>query len=636
MHDTLQLVIATLGILSQLVLLGKQFYGTDKATDAGQPTSQPQTSGAPLSTSGHDRTRLDLSFVLICSAFFSLLLTDSLLISGRNPSPGFGTIISVLFITVVIVTTMYAAWRMKRAELVTGYLAITTLIVLIISSGGPFFHSESDAVAGLSLLVPILSLVTLTAAMFIYALGNPLSRTIEKKRRLIVSAALLTLVLISAVALGQQLVIDVTNDPRTPAIKSPEAQALSQSMMREGLTDRRKFYKLASEVTLAPVYQKYFRTIAQEQDYTRQSTERQNSEVDVPAAGPTPLPSRTSSGQPARPGNEGRANSNRPSPTANPPPTASKPVVANPTVTKSGMDRQVVKRMMEDAYNRGDLETYRALEKVYWHTGSELEVMKSEGVHRTAFLINFFEALDMNNKQKYITERLNWIHPAGLASQSEATVPLQGTTAEQRFVSLSTFRMFSALQHQPLLRKKMLKEFEGYPPDIDEYFNELDRRLNSRTRLLDLTLERNSEYDKPTLFPKVDSNINNAQLQTQLGLPTKEEAYVAYREYQILASILIKQEFKERVEEHKLDALSAAFNNMDDVSQDAFLVYVINNKRIATDKVYQMLVDFKDIDFSAMANPGDQLVAEKLLSIFDGKRLNDKGLVDLSEPGPQQ
>ena len=154
----------------------------------------------------------------------------------------------------------------------------------------------------------------------------------------------------------------------------------------------------------------------------------------------------------------------------------------------------------------------------------------------------------------------------------------------------------------------MLKEFEGYPSDIDEYFNELDRRLNSRSRFLDLTLERTSEYDKPTLFPKVDSNINNAQLQTQLGLPTNEEAYVAYREYQVLASVLIKQEFKDRVDDRKLDALSASFNNMDDVSQDAFLAYVINNKRIPTDKVYQMLVDLKDIDFSAMANPGDQLV----------------------------
>ena len=69
--------------------------------------------------------------------------------------------------------------------------------------------------------------------MFIYALGNPLSRTIEKKRRVIVSAALVTLVLISAVALGQQLVIDVSNDPRTPSIEESRS-ASSESELNAG------------------------------------------------------------------------------------------------------------------------------------------------------------------------------------------------------------------------------------------------------------------------------------------------------------------------------------------------------------------------------------------------------------------
>ena len=57
--------------------------------------------------------------------------------------------------------------------------------------------------------------------------------------------------------------------------------------------------------------------------------------------------------------------------------------------------------MMDEAYNRGDLKTYRALEEVYFSSGSDLEVMKSEGVQRTTFLLSFFEALDVTNKQKY-------------------------------------------------------------------------------------------------------------------------------------------------------------------------------------------------------------------------------------------
>src|SRR5882672_9548657 len=124
MNDTLQIIIAVLGIVSQILLLAKHFYGREVE---GQGRQTPAT--LPVGTSREARPRatkslLDLSFVLLCSAFFALLLTDSLIISGRNPSAGPGTIIAVFTITFVVVITMSGAWFLGRTELVTAFLAL--------------------------------------------------------------------------------------------------------------------------------------------------------------------------------------------------------------------------------------------------------------------------------------------------------------------------------------------------------------------------------------------------------------------------------------------------------------------------------------------------------------------------------
>jgi len=219
MNDTLQIVVTVLGIVSQLLLLGKHF----KEQDIPAPAATDPKAGTVEPKRGRIRNRMDLSFALICAAFFSLLLTDSLLISGKNPSPGLSTILTVLMITSVIVTVMVAAWWLNLTEVVTGCLAVTTLVVLIIANGGPFFASSGDSVAGLSLLLPILSLITITSATLIYALGNPLSRTIRKNRRTLVTLTLLSLVIVSGAALGKQLALNVKNDSRTPRLVSAEA-----------------------------------------------------------------------------------------------------------------------------------------------------------------------------------------------------------------------------------------------------------------------------------------------------------------------------------------------------------------------------------------------------------------------------
>ncbi len=611
MNDILQVVVTVLGIFSQLLLLAKHFRR--RGAQNGRAAGSGPAAGVPRAATPQ-RSRLDLSFILICTAFFSLLLTDSLLISGRNPSPGLGTILTVFLITSVIVLVMSVAWWVNLTELVTGCLAVITLVVLIISNGGPFFKSNSDTVAGLSLLLPIFSLITIASSMLIYALGNPLSRTVTRNRRIAVSLVLFTLIVISSAALGKKLVKNVTDDPRTPKCEKPEAKALVQNVMRETVADRRQFYKLASEVNLAPIYQKYFRTVSQKQNYTEDSSSRL-SEYQQPQPQPSP----------------GALSTNSVSVNANTVRRSESTPPANPRSDEDTL-RNWLRQRINDAYNVGDLASANALWDAYRKVGGPPEILKSEGIERIKLLVTYFQLSDVNNKQKYIVERLNWIHPVGLENQTQATTYLPGTTAEERFNRTQLFRMFTLLYDQANLRQKILKEFDEYPErEIREFFRERDDRLDSRLRLLrGLESSSESEWYRPTLFPQFESNVNNTQLQVQLTLPTNQEAYVAYKNYRTLAALLIKQNFRDRVAEPKLDELSATFTSLDDVTQDAFLNYVIKHKG-APDAIYQMLLDFEPIasDFSVFANSQDPFATEKLASMFEGKRLENTELQTL-------
>ncbi len=256
-NDALQIVVTILGLLSQLVVLlremNKREDTTSDAPAGGKPTPPPSL--PPESRRAHNF--LDLGFVLLCSAFFSLLLTDSLVISGRAPSPGLLTTAAVFAITVTVCGVMFTAWRLGRSELVTGFLALITLCVLIISPGGPFGSPlvAKDVEQGLTLYLPVLSLVTLASVMLIYAFGNPLSNTLPRKTRLFVGQTLLIVLVVSAIALGQHLVRSVMSKENAPKIDTADAIGVLRDVGRWDAVHRRQFYQLASEIALAHAYQ---------------------------------------------------------------------------------------------------------------------------------------------------------------------------------------------------------------------------------------------------------------------------------------------------------------------------------------------------------------------------------------------
>ncbi|HEV2666063.1 MAG TPA: hypothetical protein VG324_14185, partial [Blastocatellia bacterium] len=98
--DILQVVILALGVLSNLFPLVKGFLkDRPQETTTTRDQQVPQQRKYTKDTTTRPRSMMDLSFVLICSGYFSLLLTDSLAISGRDPFPRVGTILYVFFIT---------------------------------------------------------------------------------------------------------------------------------------------------------------------------------------------------------------------------------------------------------------------------------------------------------------------------------------------------------------------------------------------------------------------------------------------------------------------------------------------------------------------------------------------------------
>ncbi|HEX7332415.1 MAG TPA: hypothetical protein VF290_13010 [Pyrinomonadaceae bacterium] len=588
----LQVVVTLLGIASQVVLLLRARAKTTSEEAHPKPIDEDH----PPSDTIAPRNFIDLSFVLICSAFFSLLLTDSLVISGRTPAPEVSTILIVICITTVVVGTMVGSWLYRKTELVTGFLAITTLCVLIISPGGPIFSSVSDGETGLSLLIPVVTLVALSAAMLIYSFGSPLSKSVKKSRRTAISCGLGIIVIVGAIALGQQLLGNVTADKRTPKLDTDAIKTVLPALANADLKDKKIFYQLASEIALLRTYQNHFRAVRGER-----------------APQPTPAPSPTSSATPTN-ATAGAAQ-----------PASSPPAEPKKTEAETLTEARAVELLIQRARADNDWQALTQLQSFARRSnGMALAYLaerdKNTGRARPNLLVDYFDALDVNEQQEYLAQRLNWIHPVGLPSQVQAGIQLPGLSATDRFEAISSIRIIQVLDDQENLRTKLFQEFDkqlDYPREVRNAFREADEYGNQYAPSYNPRRTRPRNLFKPVLFPKLDPNPNNSRLIEQLALPFEVEAYVAYRQYKRLAHSLIKRIFKDKIGEEESERIANSFEELGDQTQEAFLVYVVYNSE--SQGVYQMLIDLHDkkVDFTPLLNSKDPLVVDALKSLLD-------------------
>src|SRR5205085_10703324 len=75
--------------------------------------------------------------------------------------------------------------------------------------------------------------------------------------------------------------------------------------------------------------------------------------------------------------------------------------------------------------------------------------------------------MDIKSQEKYLLQRLNWVHPVGLG-QAQPNLGLTGIKIEERFEVISNLRVFQTLEEQPNAQQ-LLKEF-NYPPCVKDFF----------------------------------------------------------------------------------------------------------------------------------------------------------------------
>lgn len=259
-----QIIVAIIGASTPIILQLIE----EKETQVPDKTVKSEQSQIARIRIDKSRSLLDLSIIFLYAAFFSAILADSLLVSGRLPTLGIVVLLQIFFITLCITLVLAFAWYWRRGELAVGILSFTTLIVLIISPGGPFNPTSGEGEAALSLLLPVFVLSLLSTSSAIYFLGNPLARnTLPKSRRKAI-LFLSLLLCIGALTLGKQFVIHVSQDSRTPQFKGSSKeihlaeQVLSEARKRN-LRERGLFYKLGSEIVLSKFYlDSYFQVLS--------------------------------------------------------------------------------------------------------------------------------------------------------------------------------------------------------------------------------------------------------------------------------------------------------------------------------------------------------------------------------------
>ena len=201
-------VIISLGTVAAFFWKTAQTYKTRARTVAQQAGAVPASvDHLPAATTGQPPNLIELAFTLVCSAIFSLLIVDALIISGRAipglvPS-GLGT----MAISIVVTLFLLQFWKQGEAITGIGLFAMITLLLTLFAPGGPIV-SKYDAASntdGIRLWVPVLTNIFLIAAAWIYKFGHPFDPHQPRFRRLLSLIVLSMAIATASFALGRQI-----------------------------------------------------------------------------------------------------------------------------------------------------------------------------------------------------------------------------------------------------------------------------------------------------------------------------------------------------------------------------------------------------------------------------------------------
>ncbi|MBT5047382.1 MAG: hypothetical protein HOM58_02685 [Rhodospirillaceae bacterium] len=249
--NAIQAMISVGALTLQVYVIHRRIkMGSDETAD----TSDKGIIAIPKVGLKGSQNFLDLSFVLLVGALVTMLVTDSLVVSGRSLSLTASLILSWA-VGLTILLSLIAMWRHDQAEFGVGCWAVVAFLLLIFSEGGPFQIAVKGAIKGPDLLIPLTILLFLAASTITSEYGSPLSSSTPRKQRVVLGCLFLVCLITGSIFLGKQSKDTVLKDPRAPNISAPAVASLVQKIDKlPSEFVKRRFYQLSSEVNRDHIY----------------------------------------------------------------------------------------------------------------------------------------------------------------------------------------------------------------------------------------------------------------------------------------------------------------------------------------------------------------------------------------------
>lgn len=629
-----QIIIGLIGFSSQLILLARELFKLVDTSSEIKPDEQKTAARFIPSF----KSLLDLSFVILCSAFFSLLTADSLIVSGRNPSSSFTSISYVILITTAYLIIMIFGWYVKSIEKIVGFLSVITLIILVLSPRGPFdYNKVKGAEVGLDvfLALPVIILVSLSSAMLIYSFGNPLSRSFPWGRRVLVSIALTVICIIASVSIGKQVAQFISDNERSPQFsENNEGKSFVRSLSNLNREERRNFYQLASEVVLSDFYQTQYQQVLQNKTKTKTpsipnlTTGGMTSSITNTATN-TATNDKTISDGDFSPNNE---NANKP--ISQPITRKVEPSKSDLASEKTKLEIEELEKNYEDKWDRyvrrhddDDLAEAKSLKR-------KIDELKQRFTYsdRGDLIVDKFKiGLDINQKFSFLKSRLYWIHPVGWGFTNEPIITLPGLKAEDRLTEIAKYRLVTILSDDEKQREQLFDDSQLSYPDVVKaaYPKESSRlsRFSNSSYESNLEKQKPGSYSKKNLFAALDWNKFDPQtldaLKNQMRLPYRDDCMVVFQEYQDLAKNIVKT----KINNPNLNMWIASFENLDYQSQQALYATFVKPNNISTEALVKLLANLNDKN----ADFGELISSRKAFKV---KKLSDQ--LNAIQPSPNE
>lgn len=529
---------------------------------------------------------IDLSFMILAATFYSLLAIHSLVISGRAPSPEMGSLLDVILILVIYLAPMLYAWASNKSSVAIAIGAAATLIILLLSPGGvfamPYFP---QAERGIALFYPQLLLFAIIAGSIFYIYGNPFSKGMDAKRKLLILTTVLSFGLLVLYTNGTQYYGFSIRHYNAPNIEDANAvKEYKRIKSTYSLAERAKIYRYAQEIASSDRYRQGFLS-TQEYLYPSSngflfSSERLSVFED--------------------PEFKGIFNPNFID--------AEESRTINGNERYRGRDREPIQFVSE--------QTYQKARKVYLRD-----------------MYDRYDRLTDQQQKEYLYNRVLINHSLNDLKSGESDMNLPGLSVKERQKVYNNLRIYYAMEQRASLKSNLTKLFDYgsqlkfnfntpayesrsyeyteaaiayeapvYSSASSDYFdNYQDVRDPSERRFLaDLKSGKESEN---RVFPEYDSRYTEMLLSEHACLPREYEVYLAYKAYQDLAL--------ETVKSKKLKSFIKKYQKQSSPEmQQAFYDFLAHDTLGTKMKVFKSL---EDIDLGVYAKSKDPSKVSYLL-----------------------